>query len=125
QMGAIWDVSFEVQRRSKVQLPFVLRFDSVSAALDCAAELLNEFSPYHLKFLSASRMHEINHLAKEEHPGLKNDLLHPEKDSLLICMEETDTQKFREWTQKKSVTMESNYRAHWLWRDRMFPLRVK
>ncbi|MCI0612633.1 FAD-binding protein, partial [bacterium] len=125
QMGAIWDVSFLVQPRSKVQLPFVLRFDSVSAALDCAAELINEFHPYHLKFLSALRMHEINHLAKEEHPGLKNDLLHPEKDSLLICFDEADTQKFREWTQKNAVAMESNYRAHWLWRDRMFPLRVK
>lgn len=125
QMGAIWDVSFLVQRRSKAQLPFVLRFDSVSDALDCADELLNKFNPYHLKFLSASRMHEINHLAKEEHPGLKNDLLHSEKDSLLICFDEADTQKFREWTRKNSVVMESNYRAHWLWRDRMFPLRVK
>jgi glycolate dehydrogenase FAD-linked subunit len=125
QMGAIWDVSFLVQRRPKVQLPFVLRFDSVSAALDCAVEMINEFHPYHLKFLSALRMHEINHLAKEEHPGLKNDLLHPEKDSLLVCFDETDPQKFREWIQKNSVAMESNYRAHWLWRDRMFPLRVK
>ena len=130
QMGAIWDVSFLVRRRPKVQLPFVLHFDSVSATLDCAAELLTEFHPYHLKFLSAARMHEINHLAKEEHPGLKNDMLHPEKDSLLICFDEMDgeageVQKFREWSQKNSVTMESNYRAHWLWRDRMFPLRVK
>jgi FAD/FMN-containing dehydrogenase/ferredoxin len=125
QMGAIWDVSFEVRRRPKVQLPFVLHFDSVSDALGCAAEVLQEFHPYHLKFLSAARMHEINHLAKEEHPGLKNDLLHPEKDSLLICFDEADSQNFREWTQKNSITMESNYRAHWLWRDRMFPLRVK
>jgi FAD/FMN-containing dehydrogenase/NAD-dependent dihydropyrimidine dehydrogenase PreA subunit len=125
QMGAIWDVSVVVRKRPKVQLPFVLYFDSVSAALDCAAELLQEFHPFHLKFLSAARMHEINHLAKEEHPGLKNDLLHPEKDSLLVCFDETDSQNFREWTQKNSVAMESNYRAHWLWRDRMFPLRVK
>jgi FAD/FMN-containing dehydrogenase/NAD-dependent dihydropyrimidine dehydrogenase PreA subunit len=133
QMGAIWDVSFVVRRRPKVQLPFVLHFDSVSAALDCATELLQEFDPYHLKFLSAARMHEINHLAKEEHPGLKNDLLHAEKDSLLVCFDEEagteasppGVQHFREWTQKKSITMESDYRAHWLWRDRMFPLRVK
>lgn len=130
QMGAIWDVSFTVRRRPKVQLPFVLHFDSVSAALDCASELLQEFHPYHLKFLSAARMHEMNHLAKEEHPGLKNDLLHPEKDSLLICFDDVEGEvsevpRFREWTQKNSVAMESNYRAHWLWRDRMFPLRVK
>jgi FAD/FMN-containing dehydrogenase/ferredoxin len=125
QMGTIWDVSFAVRKRPKVQLPFVLHFDSVSAALDCAAELLREFNPYHLKFLSAARMHEINHLAKEEHPGLKNDLLHPEKDSLLVCFDEVDSQNFCGWTQKNSVAMESNYRAHWLWRDRMFPLRVK
>lgn len=125
QMGAIWDVSFVVRKRSKVQLPFVLHFDSVSAALDCAAVLLEEFHPYHLKFLSAARMHEINHLAKEEHPDLKNHLLHPEKDSLLICFDESEGQNFREWTQKNSVAIESNYRAHWLWRDRMFPLRVK
>src|SRR5262245_11064877 len=37
QMGAIWDVSFTVRQRPKVQLPFILNFDSVSAALDCAA----------------------------------------------------------------------------------------
>jgi glycolate dehydrogenase FAD-linked subunit len=125
QMGAIWDVSFKVRRTPKVQLPFILYFDSVAGALDCASELLQAFHPYHLKFLSAARMHEINHLAKEEHPGLKNNLLHPEKDSLLVCFDEADVQNFREWTQKNSVAMESNYRAHWLWRDRMFPLRVK
>jgi len=125
QMGAIWDVSFVVRKRPKVQLPFVLHFDSVSASLDCAAELLQKFHPYHLKFLSAARMHEMNHLAKEEHSGLKNDLLHPEKDSLLIWFDGTDCENFREWTQKNTVVMESNYRAHWLWRDRMFPLRVK
>ncbi len=130
QMGAIWDVSFSVRRRPKAQLPFVLNFDSAAAALNSAAEILKQFHPYHLKFLSNARMHEINHLAKEEHPELKSDLLHPERDSLLVCFDEIDGEvsevhEFRKWFQKKALLMDSNYRAHWLWRDRMFPLRVK
>ena len=126
QMGAIWDVTFEVRKKPTVQLPFVILFDSPDAALQCAQELLVEFTPYHLKFLDAARIHEINHLLREEHPNLPagKDLI--EKPTLLACFEEVGgAEAFRHWAQNKALFVVSDYKAHLLWRERMFPLRVK
>ena len=124
QMGAIWDITFEVRKRPAVTRPIVLLFDSPAAALECAKEVLASFAPYHLKFLSASRMHEINHLLREEHPELQRDREMPERDALLMCFEE-NTDAFRRWTQSKALMPVTDFRAHYLWGERMFPLRVK
>jgi FAD/FMN-containing dehydrogenase/ferredoxin len=124
QMGAIWDVTFKVRPRSAKQTPFLILFDSNNAALECAQELLQKFRPYHLKFLDASRIHEINHLIHEEHPNLKPHVELTEKATLLACFEE-DTTEFREWTSRKALFVVSDYKASLLWRERMFPLRVK
>jgi ferredoxin len=123
-MGAIWDVTFQVRPKPARQLPFLILFESNQAAIDCAYELLKEFQPYHLKFLDASRIHEINHLIHEEHPNLKPQVELTEKATLLACFEE-DTTPFREWAGKKGLFVLSDYKASLLWRERMFPLRVK
>ncbi|MCI0605148.1 FAD-binding oxidoreductase [bacterium] len=124
QMGAIWDVTFRVRSKPARQIPFVILFDSNHVALDCARELLSNFRPYHLKFLDAARIHEINHLMREEHPELKSGMELTEKPTLLACFEES-AEDFREWTRKKALFVLTDYKAHLLWRERMFPLRVK
>src|SRR5262249_13796069 len=126
QMGAIWDITFAVRRKPAMQRPFLLLFESAPAAIACASELLSGFSPYHLKYLSAARVHEINHLMQEEHPQLRKELILPEKDSLLICIEDLhQAESFRKWASEKGCLMVSDYKAHLLWHERMFPLRVK
>jgi FAD/FMN-containing dehydrogenase/ferredoxin len=128
QMGAIWDVTFAVRKRAAARRPLLLLFDSPHDALDCAREILSGFTPYHLKFLSAARIHEINHLMREEHPGLARGKELPEKDALLACFEDGDQGQldaFREWVKKAALMPVTDYRAHYLWRERMFPLRVK
>jgi glycolate dehydrogenase FAD-linked subunit len=124
QMGAIWDITFKIRTKPARQTPFLTIFDSENEALGCAAEMLSKFQPYHLKFLDAPRIQEINHLLREEHPNLKSGLDLIEKPTLLACMEE-NTDDFRLWAQKQSLFLISDYRAHLLWRERMFPLRVK
>jgi glycolate dehydrogenase FAD-linked subunit len=124
QMGAIWDVTFKIRPKPAKQSPFLLLFESNQEAFDCASELLTKFQPYHLKFLDEMRMHEINHLMREEHPNLKSGMELPEKPTLLVCFEE-GTDAFREWTRQKALFVLSDYKAHLLWRERMFPLRVK
>ncbi|PWT93777.1 MAG: hypothetical protein C5B54_01355 [Acidobacteria bacterium] len=126
QMGAIWDITFRVRRKPSVQIPFLILFDESHSALECAQELLAQHKPYHLKFLDAARIHEINHLLHEEHPNLKAGVELPEKHLLLACFEDqAEALAFRGWAQKKALFVLSDYKAHLLWRERMFPLRVK
>ena len=124
QMGAIWDVKFRVRPQPERQVPNLILFDSNEAAVECAAELLKTFTPYHMKFLDAARIHEINHLLKEEHPQLRSRIELTEKPTLLVCFEQ-ETESFREWGKKKVLFVASDYKARLLWRERMFPLRVK
>src|SRR5215475_4828240 len=125
-MGAIWDVTFQIRKRPIGQWPYVILFDSPDAALQCAHELLAEHKPYHLKYLDAARVHEINHLLHEEHPNLKTGVEVPEKHILLACFESSEeANAFHSWTKKKALFVLSDYKAHLLWRERMFPLRVK
>ncbi len=126
QMGAIWDITFSVRRKPNAQIPFFIVFDGADAALECATELLKEFQPYHMKFLDASRIHEINHLLHEEHANLKPGMDLPEKPLLLVCFEDGGSSvAFRSWGKKKALFVTSDFKAHLLWRERMFPLRVK
>lgn len=130
QMGAIWDLTFEVRKRPAVRKPVLLLFDSASDAVKGAQELLSRFTPYHMKYLGASRLHEVNHLLREEHPLLRRDHEMPEKHALLMCFEETEEAPsayadFRLWAQANALMPITDYRAHYLWRERMFPLRVK
>ena len=79
-----------------------------------------------MKFLDASRIHEINHLLHEEHPNLRPGIELPEKPLLLVCFEDSRmADAFRNWAQKKALFIVSDFKAHLLWRERMFPLRVK
>jgi FAD/FMN-containing dehydrogenase/ferredoxin len=126
QMGAIWDITFQVRRKPITQIPFVILFDNADSALECAQELLANFQPYHLKFLDAARIHEMNHLLREEHPTLAAGKEFTEKATLLVCFEDSkDAGAFRLWAQKKALFVLSDYKAHWMWRERMFPLRIK
>ncbi|HJZ13163.1 MAG TPA: FAD-binding protein, partial [Acidobacteriota bacterium] len=126
QMGAIWDITFQVRKKPAVQFPFVILFDEIQGALDAAAELLRKFHPFHMKFLDAARVHEINHLMREEHSSWKSHLNLPEKPCLLLCLEDpSEAEALRGWSQKRGVELLSDFRAHLLWRERMFPLRVK
>jgi FAD/FMN-containing dehydrogenase/ferredoxin len=126
QMGAIWDVTFEVRRKPARQIPLLVLFDSPDAALACAQELLADFHPYHMKFLDSLRIHEINHLLREEHRDLKASLQLPEKETLLVCFEDqAAADSFRQWASKKALFVLSDFKAHLLWRERMFPLRVR
>ena len=126
QMGVIWDVTFAVRKKPAVQIPFLLLLDSIDAAFECATELLREFKPYHLKFLDADRIHEINHLFQEEHANLQKKIEFAEKPTLLVCFEDSEmAENFRRWAQKKALFIVSDFKANLLWRERMFPLRVK
>lgn len=131
QMGAIWDVTFAVRKKPSVRRPVVLLFESTTESVECARELLNKFAPYHLKYLSAARIHEINYLMREEHPALGRGKEMAEKDTLLMCFEEGAEPgdgafgEFRAWAQSQALMPITDYRAHYLWRERMFPLRVK
>ena len=125
-MGAIWDATFQIRKRPIGQWPYVILFDSPDAALQCAHELLAEHKPYHLKYLDAARVHEINHLMHEEHPNLKAGVDLPEKHILLACFESSEeANAFHSWAKKKALFVLADYKAHLLWRERMFPLRVK
>lgn len=126
QMGAIWDVTFRVRRKPARQIPFLILFDSADAGLETGRQLIAECHPYHLKFLDSNRIHEINHQLREEHPQFNSGLQLAEKDTLLVCFEDpSPADSFREWARKKALFVLSDFKAHLLWRERMFPLRVK
>ena len=77
-----------VRKKPSIRRPALMLFESAADAVECAQELLNKFAPYHLKYLSAARIHEINHLMREEHPALGHEKEMAEKDTLLMCFEE-------------------------------------
>lgn len=121
QMGVVWAVTLRVRRAPQKTTPILLQCDSVESAFALAHELLQEgFQPYHMKYLSAARIHEINELLHSSEAQI------PERESLLIAFDEWESARACErWAVQSEITVSSLYHAYYLWHERLFPMRPK
>ena len=121
QMGVIWEVTLRVRRAPQKTTPILLQCDSVESAFAIARELLREgLRAYHLKYLSAARIHEINELLHSAAAQL------PERESLLITFDDAESARAcARWAEQNRISLGLPYQAHYLWHERLFPMRPK
>ncbi len=121
QMGAIWSVTFTVRRKPITTTPVLLQCESVQAAFTMAQEILKEkLHPYHIKYLSAARIHEVNTLMNS--PGAEI----PERESLLLAFDDPEgARACVHWAERHHAPIGLPYQALYLWHERLFPMRPK
>lgn len=121
QMGVIWSVTLTVRRKPIKTTPVLLQFETVQATFAAAQEILKErLQPYHIKYLSAARIREVNELMNS--PGVEIS----EHESLLLAFDEPESARACEyWAEHHKVKLGSRYQSHYLWNERLFPMRPK
>ncbi len=121
QMGVVWSVTLRLRRAPQKTTPILLQCDSVNDIFMLARELLKEgFRPYHAKYLSAARIHEINELLKSSAAKI------PERASVLAVFDDAESARAcARWAERHHVLVGLPYQAHYLWHERLFPMRPK
>lgn len=121
QMGVVWTVTLRVRRAPQKTTPVLLQCDSVESAFAIARELLRDgLRPYHVKYLSAARIREINELLTSSEAKI------PERESLLVAFDDAESARACEqWAEQNKITAGSLYQAYYLWHERLFPMRPK
>jgi FAD/FMN-containing dehydrogenase/ferredoxin len=121
QMGIIWAVTLKVRRKPRKTTPVLLQLETTEAAFVAAQRLLTEgFRPYHMKYLSAARTHEVNELINNPKTII------PEHESLLIAFDTLeDARDCERWAEHERIMRGSPYQASYLWNERLFPMRPK
>lgn len=121
QMGVIWSVTLTVRRKPIKTTPVLLQFETVQATFAAAQEILKErLQLYHIKYLSAARIREVNELMNNPGVGIS------EHESLLLAFDEPESARACEyWAEHHKVKMGSRYQSHYLWNERLFPMRPK
>ncbi len=121
QMGVIWSVTMKLRQAPGKTTPMLLQFETPESAFSAACELLKEgLRPYHIKYLSATRLHEINQLMNNPRAAI------PERQSLLITFDDPEgAQACARWAERHHALIGLPYQAHYLWQERLFPMRPK
>ncbi|MFN4218608.1 MAG: FAD-binding protein [Candidatus Bipolaricaulia bacterium] len=121
QMGVVWAVTLRLRRAPQKPTPILVQSDSVESAFAIAHELLKEgFQPYHVKYLSAARIREINELLGRKEAKI------PELESVLIAFDDAESARAcARWTERNKIPMGLPYQTHYLWHERLFPMRPK
>ncbi len=119
QMGVVWAVTVRVRPAPAKTIPLLVQCDSAREAFAAAREL-EGLRPYHMKYLSAARLHEINLSMNTA------ELAIPERESILAAFEDEESaQLCRRWAQQNELRVGSPYQSHYLWHERLFPMRPK
>ncbi|MCX8103318.1 MAG: FAD-binding protein [Candidatus Bipolaricaulota bacterium] len=121
QMGVVWAVTLRLRRAPPKTTPVLLQCDSAENAFALARELLQAgFQPYHMKYLSTTRLREINELLHSSTAKI------PERQSLLIAFDDPESARAcKRWAEQNEIAVGSPYQAYYLWHERLFPMRPK
>jgi FAD/FMN-containing dehydrogenase len=88
-MCVVWSVTLRVRRAPQKTTPVLMHCDSAEGAFTLARELLKEgFPPYHMKYLSAARIHEINELLHSSEAKIS------ERESLLVAFDDAESARY-------------------------------
>ncbi len=119
QMGVVWAVTLRLRRAPQQTTPILLQCDK--DAFTVARALLQEgFQPYHMKYLSAARIREINELLNSSEAKIS------ERESLLIVFDDAESARAcARWADKSHIQVGLPYQAYYLWHERLFPMRPK
>jgi len=125
QMGVIWEITLKAREKPLGPFPFLLHFGSGGdeEALQFAAQSKKDsFKPYHMKYLDAGRMQQINKLLTE----LGHESPFKEQPSLLLNFDTPEeANAFSSYVPRFGLLQAPAYQAHYLWQERLFPLRIK
>ena len=118
QFGIILTATLRLRKRPRKTVPHLIYFESPESALGFFAELLRaDIAPYHLKYLDAAHLRARNDLLGEE--------LFAERDAVLVAFEDAAEElKFLHLSENRGIPAEK-YLAHYLWHERLFPLKRK
>ena len=121
QMGLVWSVTLRLRRAPQALTPLLVQGDSVEEIFAAAQELFTQgFAPYHMKYLSAARIREINMLMNSPGAAIA------ERESLLIAFDDSESALVcARWAKRHRLTTGSPFHAHYLWHERLFPMRPK
>jgi FAD/FMN-containing dehydrogenase/ferredoxin len=121
QMGVVWRITLRVRQAPAKTTPLLVRCSSAYEAFACAQAIWGAgFAPYHIKYLSAARLHEINTLLSQKGAAL------PERDTLLVAFDTPqEAQECARWATAQQLELGLPYQAHYLWHERLFPMRPK
>ncbi|MBN1455262.1 MAG: FAD-binding protein [Methanomicrobia archaeon] len=116
QFGVLLAATLKVRKTPERQLPQLLYFGGVDAALTFVTELIqSKIRPYHIKYLDAAHLKEVNKLIGEE--------LYAERDAVLVTLEDhAEDLKFRQFAKNRGIAADE-YLARYLWHERLFPMK--
>ncbi len=121
QMGVVWAITLRVRQAPPKTTPLLIWCNSAHEAFACAQAMRGAgFAPYHIKYLSAARLHEINTFLSQKGAALS------ERDSLLVAFDDPqEAQECARWATAGQFELGLPYQAHYLWHERLFPMRPK
>ena len=121
QMGVVWAITLRVRQAPAKTTPLLIQCSSAREAFACAQAIcVAGFTPYHIKYLSAARLHEINTLLHQKGAAL------PERETLLVTFDDPqEAQECARWATAQQLELGLPYQAHYLWHERLFPMRPK
>ena len=116
QFGILLTATLRLRKTPEQVLPQLMYFGGVDAALTFVTELIqSKIRPYHIKYLDAFHLKEVNRLLGEE--------LCAERDAVLVTLEDLDEElKFRQFAKNRGIAADE-YLARYLWHERLFPMK--
>ncbi|MBN1762452.1 MAG: FAD-binding protein [Methanomicrobia archaeon] len=117
QFGIILSATLKLRKRPKKSLPHLLYFGSTEAAFSFVRDLIQqaEITPYHIKYVDAAHLGEVNRILDED--------LFSEKDAVLVAFEdEKEELSFLAFAEIRGIHAE-DYLAKYLWHERLFPMK--
>jgi FAD/FMN-containing dehydrogenase len=118
QFGILLTATLKLRKKPKKLLPYLIYFGSSEAAFTFINDLIHaEITPYHIKYVDAPHLEETNNILGEDLFGAK--------DALLVAFgNENEEQKFLTFSEKQGI-LADDYLAHYLWHERLFPMKRK
>ncbi|MGC9443486.1 MAG: FAD-binding protein [Candidatus Methanospirareceae archaeon] len=116
QFGILLAATLRLRKTPEQVLPQLMYFGGVDAALTFVNELIqSKTRPYHIKYLDALHLKEVNTLIGEE--------LYAERDAVLVVLESHDEAlKFSQFAKNRGIAADE-YLARYLWHERLFPMK--
>ncbi|HDS45437.1 MAG TPA: FAD-binding oxidoreductase [Methanomicrobia archaeon] len=116
QFGILLAATLRLRKMPEQVLPQLLYFGGVDAALTFVTELIqSKIRPYHIKYLDAHHLKEVNKQMGEA--------LYAERDAVLVALESHDAAlPFRQFAKNRGIAADE-YLARYLWHERLFPMK--
>jgi FAD/FMN-containing dehydrogenase/NAD-dependent dihydropyrimidine dehydrogenase PreA subunit len=116
QFGILLAATLKLRTKPEKLLPQLIYFGSAEAAIAFIKQLIKaEITPYHIKYVDPGHLTETN-------DNLEEDLFAEEDAVLVVFEDDSEEQKFFTFAEKKGI-LADNYLAHYLWQERLFPMK--